>query len=103
MQRLIYIQISILQHFYKIRNFLEWLTLNYQSVPITHRFILSTHFFDFTYDFVDGYTDQNGDKHIRQGITDNYINVHQKPVDNKAHKPDDQILNAECTCFFVLL
>lgn len=34
-------------------------------------------FFDFISDFIDSNTDSNGDKHIRQGIADNNINVHQ--------------------------
>ena len=46
-------------------------------------------FFDFTSDFADGYADHNRDKHIGQGVTDNYINVHQYSVDNKANKPND--------------
>ena len=46
-------------------------------------------FFDFTSDFANCYADHDGDEHIRQGITDNYINVHQYSVDNKANKPND--------------
>ena len=41
-------------------------------------------FSDFTSDFADGYADHDGDKHIRQGVTDNNINAHQQSIDNKS-------------------
>ena len=60
-------------------------------------------FFVFISDSAHGYADHNSDKHIRQSVTDNDINVHQQSVDNKSDKPNNQVLNAERTCFLVLL
>ena len=41
-------------------------------------------------------------EHIWQGVTNDNIYPHQKSVNHKAHKPDNQIADVECACFLVL-